>query len=67
MVREFHAAITGQRLTEPVRQLLDLRAESRYHDLAVLARDFHKHCKPGMRLDEHRNVGITSSGNQGHL
>lgn len=64
MVREFHASIPGQRLTEPLRKLSDLRAEGRHHGLGVLAVNLHKHCKPGVPLDERRDVGIATSGNE---
>ena len=64
VVREFHASIPGQRLTELVRQLPDLRAEGRHHGLGVLASDFHEHRKPGVPLDESRDVGIGTSGNE---
>lgn len=64
MVRQFHASIPRQRLTELARQLPDVRAESRHHGLGVLAVDFHKHRKPGVPLDERRDVGIATSGNE---
>ena len=64
VVREFHAAIPGQGLTELVWPLPDVRAKGRHHGLGVLARDFHQHRKPGVPLDERREVGIATSGNE---
>ncbi len=64
VVRQFHASIPRQRLTEPLRKCSDLRAEGRHHGLGVLAVHFHKHRKPGVPLDERRDVGIATSGNE---
>ncbi len=41
-----------------------MRAEGSHHGLGVLAVDFHEHRKPGVPLDERRDVGITASGNE---
>lgn len=64
VARQFHASIPRQRLPEPLRKFSDLRAESRHHGLGVLAVDFHEHRKPGMPLDERRDMGIAPSGNE---
>lgn len=64
VVRELHASIPGQGLTELAWQFPDLRAEGRHHGLGVLARDFHEHRKPGVPLDERRDVGIAPSSNE---
>ncbi len=64
VVREFHAAIPGQRLTELVRQRPDLGAQGPHHGVGVLARDFQEHRKPGVPLDKRRDVGIATSGNE---
>lgn len=64
VVREFHASIPGQGLTELVGQLPDVRAEGRHHGLGILARNFDQHRKPGVPFDERRDVGIATPGNE---
>lgn len=64
VVREFHPSIPSQRVTELFRQLPDLHTEGRHHGLGVLARNFHEHRKPGVPLDERRDVGIATSGHK---
>jgi hypothetical protein len=41
-----------------------LRAEGSHYGLGVLAVDFHEHRKPGVPLDQRRNVGIPASGHE---